>query len=167
MVESQIGNLTPGPSFGHNLCLKCPNGSCEPILDIYVPRAFHWFKELINLLNFDPYNCSLKILESTWTPNSQSGSSFGSVKVHSLGISYTPKSMRRDSQASLLTRNLASPCLGHPTLRLQCNTHVIPLGYPRNTLGSITWNMEGNCIALPKPTSKIIPCLSYSVKTMG
>jgi len=40
MVGSQIANLTPGPSFGHNLCFRCPNGSCEPILDTYVPRAF-------------------------------------------------------------------------------------------------------------------------------
>ncbi len=36
IVESQIDNLTPSLSFGHNLCFKCPNGSCKPILDIYV-----------------------------------------------------------------------------------------------------------------------------------
>ncbi len=34
VVGSQIGNLTPNLSFGHNLCFKCPNASCEPILDI-------------------------------------------------------------------------------------------------------------------------------------
>jgi hypothetical protein len=34
VVGNQIANLTPGPSFGYNLCFKCPNGSCEPILDI-------------------------------------------------------------------------------------------------------------------------------------
>jgi hypothetical protein len=34
VVGSQIVNLTPGLSFGHNLCFKCPNGSYEPILDI-------------------------------------------------------------------------------------------------------------------------------------
>jgi hypothetical protein len=28
------------PSFGHNLCFKHSNGTCEPILDIYVSRAF-------------------------------------------------------------------------------------------------------------------------------
>jgi len=44
--------------------------------------------------------------------NSQSGSSFGSVKVHSLTLSYTPKRMRCDSHASLLACTLASPCLG-------------------------------------------------------
>jgi len=34
MVRSQIGNLTHGPSFDHNLCFKYPNGSCKPILNI-------------------------------------------------------------------------------------------------------------------------------------
>jgi hypothetical protein len=34
VVGNQIANLTPGPSFGHNLCFKYPNGSCEPILNI-------------------------------------------------------------------------------------------------------------------------------------
>jgi hypothetical protein len=37
---SQIGNLTPGLSFGYNLRFKYPNGSCEPILDIYVLEDF-------------------------------------------------------------------------------------------------------------------------------
>ncbi len=31
LVGSQIDNLTPGPSFGHNLCFRCPNEQCEPI----------------------------------------------------------------------------------------------------------------------------------------
>jgi hypothetical protein len=35
MVRSQIDNLIPNPSFSHNLCFKCLNGSCGPIfLDI-------------------------------------------------------------------------------------------------------------------------------------
>jgi len=41
VVGSQTGSSTPGPSFGHNLCFKCPNEQCEPILDIYASRAFH------------------------------------------------------------------------------------------------------------------------------
>jgi hypothetical protein len=40
LVGSQIGSLTPDPSFGHNLCFRCPNEQCKPILDIYIPRAF-------------------------------------------------------------------------------------------------------------------------------
>jgi len=34
VVRSQTGNSTPGPSFGHNLCFRCPNEQFEPILDI-------------------------------------------------------------------------------------------------------------------------------------
>jgi len=34
VVGSQIANLTPDPSFDHNLCYICPNGSCKAILDI-------------------------------------------------------------------------------------------------------------------------------------
>ncbi len=61
MVGNQIGNLIPNPSFGHNLCLKCPNASCEPILNIYVPRNFQWYKEILNPMGFDPCNHSLKV----------------------------------------------------------------------------------------------------------
>ncbi len=35
MVGSQTATLTPDPSFAHNLGCRCPNGSCEAILDIY------------------------------------------------------------------------------------------------------------------------------------
>jgi hypothetical protein len=31
VVRSQIASLTPGLSFDHNLCCRCPNGSCEAI----------------------------------------------------------------------------------------------------------------------------------------
>jgi hypothetical protein len=27
---------------------------CEPVLDIYFPKAFQWYKELFNSMNFDP-----------------------------------------------------------------------------------------------------------------
>jgi hypothetical protein len=40
MVESQIAILIPDLSFAHNLCFRCPNGQCEPTLDIYVSIAF-------------------------------------------------------------------------------------------------------------------------------
>jgi len=35
MGRNQIAILIPDPSFGHNLCFKYSNESCEPILDIY------------------------------------------------------------------------------------------------------------------------------------
>ncbi len=65
-----LGSLTPRPSFGHNLCLRCPNEQCEPILDIYTSRAFHWYKERHKPLRFDPSNRSLKFWESLWDFNS-------------------------------------------------------------------------------------------------
>jgi hypothetical protein len=68
VVGNQTANLTPGPSFGHNLCFRCPNGSCEPILDIYVSITFKWYKELFNPLSFDPYNRPMNIWKSTGTP---------------------------------------------------------------------------------------------------
>jgi hypothetical protein len=68
VVESQIVNLTLGPSFGPNLCFKCPNGLCKLILNIYFPKAFQWYKKLLNPLGFDPCNRSLKIQKSTKTP---------------------------------------------------------------------------------------------------
>ncbi len=68
VVRSQIANLTLDLSFGHNLCFRCPNGSCEPILNIYVSIAFQRYKELFNPLGFDPYNLFLNIRESIGTP---------------------------------------------------------------------------------------------------
>jgi len=77
MVGSQIGNLTPALSFGHNLYFRCPNESWKPILDIYVLRAFQWYKEVLNPLGFDPCNCSLKIQKSTKTPTPKVGALLG------------------------------------------------------------------------------------------
>ncbi len=57
-------------SFGHNLCFKYPNGSCEPILDIYVPRAFSLYEIFCSSMGFDPCNHYLKNQKSirTLTP---------------------------------------------------------------------------------------------------
>jgi hypothetical protein len=77
MVGSQIASLTPNPHFGHNLCFKCPSGSCEPILDIYVLRYFQWYKELHNPMGFDLFNCSLKIRESIGTITPKMGAHLG------------------------------------------------------------------------------------------
>jgi hypothetical protein len=40
LFETQWSNLTPSPSFGHNLCFRCLNEQCEPIVDMYIPRDF-------------------------------------------------------------------------------------------------------------------------------
>jgi hypothetical protein len=77
VLGSQIVNLIPNPSFGHNLCFKYPNGSWNPILDIYVSRTFQWYKELFNPMSFDPYNHFLKIQESIETPIPKVGAHLG------------------------------------------------------------------------------------------
>jgi hypothetical protein len=77
MVESQIGTLTLGASFGHNLYFKYSNGTCEPILGIYVLRTFQWFKEFFHQMCFDPYNHSLKIQKSIGTPIFKVGAHLG------------------------------------------------------------------------------------------
>jgi hypothetical protein len=71
------GSSTPGPSFAHNLCFRCPNEQCEPILDIYASRAFQWYKERHDPLRFDPSNLSLKFWESTGTPSPKVGVALG------------------------------------------------------------------------------------------
>ncbi len=86
VVGSQIANLTPGLSFAYNLCFKCPNEQCEPILNNYTLISFQWYKELFKAGSFDPCNRALKIRESFQDYNSQHGSSFGSVRVHSLTL---------------------------------------------------------------------------------
>jgi hypothetical protein len=119
MVGNQIGDLIPDLYFGHNLCFRCSNGSCEPISDIYILRVSQWYNERFNLLSFNPCNCFMKIQKSIWDFNSQDESSFGSVRVHSLTFFCTPGSMRCDSWASFLACTFTSPCLSHePKARL-------------------------------------------------
>jgi hypothetical protein len=79
VVGSQTGNLTPGPSFAHNLGCKCPNGQCEAILVIYASRAFHLYKEFTKARRFDPSNRLLNFWESRRTPFSH----FWECELHS------------------------------------------------------------------------------------
>jgi hypothetical protein len=105
VVGSQTANLTTGLSFGHNLCCRCLNESCKPILDIYVSIAFQWYKEFLKARGFTLCNRSLKFRESTRTLNLNMGvHSFGSVNVYSHTLPH--------SRASLLARYLANLCLG-------------------------------------------------------
>jgi hypothetical protein len=67
VLRSQIANLTPGLSFGHNLCFNYSNDSSKPILNIYVSIAFQWYTKLLNPLGLDPCDRPLKIQESTGT----------------------------------------------------------------------------------------------------
>jgi len=90
VVKNQIANLTPGLSFGHNLCFNYPNGSCEPILNIYISKTFQWYKKLFNQMGFDPCNCFLKIQESIETLIPKVGTHLGMwgfIPSHSFTLS--------------------------------------------------------------------------------
>ncbi len=117
VVRIQIGNLTPDPSLGHNLCFNYPNGSCKPNLDIYVQKAFQWYNELFNPMGYDPCNCFLKIRESIGTLTPKVGTHLGVwrfIPSHSPTFphSHTPKSMKCDSRVSFLAYTFTSPCFG-------------------------------------------------------
>jgi len=130
MVGSQIGSLIPDLSFGHNLCFKYPNGSCKPILDIFVPRDFQWYDEIFNLMNCDPCNRHLKIRECIGTPTLKGGISLGSVGVHSLTLFYISESVNFDFQASLLAHTFVNICLGRkPKAKVATPTFMFMLSY--------------------------------------
>jgi len=89
MVGSQINHLIPDLSFDHNLYFKYSNEWCKPMLDIYVPRAFWWYKELFNSMSFDPYNHPFKIWESIGTPTFKAKihlGVWGFIPSHSLAL---------------------------------------------------------------------------------
>jgi len=106
-----FSNLSLDPSFGHNLCFKYPNASCEPILHIYIPLTFLWYKELFNAMGFNAYSHSLEIRESIETPTSKVGIHLW-VWRFIPSFSHTPKSMKCDYLGSFLAHTFASPCLG-------------------------------------------------------
>jgi hypothetical protein len=112
LVRSQIVSLIPGLSFNHNLYFRCPNGSCKPILNIYILISFQWYKKLFKPMGFDPYNCTLKIWESIWESNSHNGSSLESVKVHSLTLFALPKTCDVTPRPPSWPTTLQPPCLG-------------------------------------------------------
>jgi hypothetical protein len=108
-------HLIRGPFFGHNLYSKYPNGSCKPILNIQVPRAFQWYKKILNLLGFDPCNRPLKTRKSIGIPTPKVGVHLGMWRFnsHPLPYSQLPRSMKCGSRASLFVRTFVSFYFGH------------------------------------------------------
>jgi len=114
LVGNQTDNLIPALSFGHNLCFKCPNEQCEPILDIYTLKIFQCHRERREPLRFDPWNRSLKFRESTGTPSPKMGVALGMwgfTPSYSLTLSYTLGNMWCDSRASSWPAPLWPLCL--------------------------------------------------------
>ncbi len=138
MVENQFGSLTPNLFFYHNLCFKCPNESCDPILNIYAWRAFQWYKELFNPMVFDSCNYFLKIRESIRIPTPKVGVHLGVWRFNSPNLPYfqPPGSMKCDFRASLLVRTFISPCFGRkPKARVMTFyvCLIVPYYYQNNS----------------------------------
>jgi hypothetical protein len=144
MVKSQLPTTFPLAIT----YVKYPNGSCEPILDIYISKGFQWYKELFNLMSFDPWNCVLKIQKSIGTPTPK-------VKTH-LGVwgfipSHSPTlpgTWKCDFRASHLACTFASPYLSRkpkakvatPTMKKYINMFSKTRTNVRKTLNMVnTW----------------------------
>jgi len=82
-----------------------------PILDIYVSKAFQWYKKLFNLMNFDLWNYFLKIWKSIRIPIPKVGAHLGMCGF--IPSFYTPESIKCDSWVSFLAHTFTSPCFGH------------------------------------------------------
>jgi hypothetical protein len=151
MVGGQIGNLTPDPSFDHNLCFNFPNGSCEPILNIYIPRAFQWYKNFFNPMTFDPCNCPLKSWESQWTLTHKVGALTWECEGSFLPTLLHSREHEMWLPSSLLAFTFVSPCLSRkPKARVA--THyfttwhkVLVINFEighadlKGTLDQVTW----------------------------
>jgi hypothetical protein len=88
MVRNQIANLTLGLLFGHNLCYKCPNGSCEPILNIYISIDFQWYKEIFNPMGLSRFGSSLGFQLPKWKLPWECEGSFPHTFLHSWDSSW-------------------------------------------------------------------------------
>jgi hypothetical protein len=143
LVGSQIGSLTLDPSFSHNLCFRCPNEKCEPILDIYVPRSFQWYKERQKPLSFDPCNRPLKFWESTETPSSKVGVALGVwrfIPSHFPtlpGVCDVTPGLPLGPQPYNLFASVVSPRLG-----LRQLSHILVVKWTIRWLPDYSFNME-------------------------
>ncbi len=81
-------HFDPQLVFSHNLCCKYLNGSCEPILDIYVLRVFEWYEEVLNSMSFDLSSHFLK-----FGSPSRRQLPFTEFKFHSFTFSHTLESV--------------------------------------------------------------------------
>jgi hypothetical protein len=111
VVWNQIDIMTPNLSFGHNLCCKYLNGSCKPILDIYISKSFQWCKEIFNPM-FWPLKSLSKDLGFHKNFNSQGESPLGSVWAHSLTLFHIPKSVNVTLELHFRLVAFHASCLG-------------------------------------------------------
>jgi hypothetical protein len=109
-------------------------------------------------MNFDPWNCSLKIWKSIGIPTPKVGAHLR-VRVHSITHSYISGSMKCDSWASLSAYAFTSPCLGcEPKARFVTKKHWKKQKNKKTTCEVITSvvNVPTTTRCLPKHMKKLI-----------
>ncbi len=74
---------------------------------------------------FWPLKLFFEVLGVHWDSISQSGSCLGSMRVHSLTLSYTPRSMWCDSRAFSWPAPLQPFCLGHQPKARVATMHLL------------------------------------------
>jgi hypothetical protein len=101
----------PSPSFGHNLCFRYPNGSCELTLNIYIPKDFQWYKKFFNpwiltpTIAFWRFGSPLGLQLPKWEFTWECEGSFPHTLLHS-------HEYEMWFLGSLLARTFASPYFG-------------------------------------------------------
>jgi len=124
MVGSFIVNLTPDPSFGYNLCVKVSKWVMWAHFKILCSKSFSMILRTFPSNGFWPLQSLSKDSRVHWDSNSQNVNSLESVRVHSLTLSCTPKSMKCDSRVSYLARTFRTLALvTNPRLRSWHKTH--------------------------------------------
>jgi hypothetical protein len=145
-----------GPSFGHNLCFRCPNEQYEPILDIYVPRAFHWYKKTPQAIEFWPLQSPSEDLGLHWDSNSQNGTPLGCESSFPHTFSHSQEYVVQLS-ASLLARNLANPCFGRePKARVA--TICANIKWCSSTSSSFDFSMHSRSIDVTPSLVYFLAC---------
>ncbi len=129
VVASWIASLILGLSFCYTLCCKCPNGSCKPILGIYILIAVQWYKKRSNARCFDAWNQTLKFQESRWTPKF----TFRECESHPHTLLQVGL---RHWHADVVTHIVA--CAEHKVLRICCAPHQIDI-----VVKALTENISG------------------------
>ncbi len=81
---SKIGTMISDLFFCHNLSFKYSDESCKFILDI--SRTFNWYKEIFNLMNFDPLKYLFEDLRLHRDFNFESENPLGNVWINSLTL---------------------------------------------------------------------------------
>jgi hypothetical protein len=89
VIGSRIANLTPGPSFGHNV-FQMSKWVMQTHFKHLCFNSFQMVWKTLRAIGFWPLQSLSEHSGVHWDFNSRSERSFGSVRVHSLTLSFTP-----------------------------------------------------------------------------